>query len=46
MSEHLRMPPLLYQRSAHFLPMWYWIHSRGCPLMYRARFAFHYGHVA
>lgn len=39
MTARLAMaPPLLTQRErARFRAMWYWLHARSCPLVYRAR---------
>lgn len=37
MTARLAMPPpLLTQARRPFVAMFYWIHARGCPLLYRA----------
>lgn len=38
MTARLAMaPPLLTQARRPFVAMFYWIHARHCPLLYRAR---------
>jgi len=41
MTARLAMPPPLFSQRqwARYAPMWYWLHARACPLLYRARAA-------